>query len=188
MQTEKSSFACVLDAWGRHEIELRAFLTHRVGDPHAADDLLQDVFLKAMRQGRKFCSLGSARAWLFEVARNALVDRFRMTREQVELPEDLPAVAEEVPTVDMLSACLPRVLSELSEQDREALTLCDLEGMTQEEFGLKKGLSLPAAKSRLQRARKRLREHLTQACQVQFDDSGRVMHFVPRSPRPANWS
>lgn len=180
-ETAKSpAFSCVLSAWRKHEAELKAYLDHRLKDAHLADDLLQDVFVKAMRQGNRFCSLSSARAWLFEVARNTLADHFRLRKEQVELPDDLAIDIEEPATVDSLAACIPRVLSELTENDREALMLCDLQGMTQEEYARLKGLSLPGAKSRIQRARKRLLEQLTKACQVQFDENGQVLHFVPR--------
>ncbi len=152
------------------------------GNTVDAEDLLQDVFLKAMRQGERFCAIVDARAWLFEVARNALADRLRLARATVELPEDLSAATEEAAAVDSLAVCLPRVLSELNAEDREAITLCDLEGLTQEEYARRKGLSLPGAKSRVQRARKRLRERLTQACQVRLDAAGQVSDFVPRPP------
>ena len=81
-----------------------------------------------------------------------------------------------------MAACLPRALSELSEEDREAITLCDLEGLNQEDYARMKSLTLPGAKSRVQRARKRLREHLSEACQVRFDEAGKVCCFVPRQP------
>lgn len=174
---------CLMRAWHRHEAELRAWLQGRLGNPHDAEDLLQELFLKALRQDRRFCELTNARAWLFEVARNALSDRLRLKKEQVELPEDLAAEVEEPAAVDSLAACLPRALSELDEEDREALTLCDLEGISQAEFARIKGLTLPGAKSRVQRARKRLREHLTNACQVRFDETGKVCCFVPRAAR-----
>jgi RNA polymerase sigma-70 factor (ECF subfamily) len=144
--------------------------------------MLQDLFVKAMRQGEKFCAISNARAWLFEVARNAVADRFRLQREMIELPADLIGETDERPAVDSLTACLPRVLSELSPDDREAITLCDLEGLPQEEYARRKGLSLPGAKSRVQRARKRLREQLTRSCRVQLDAAGQVDDFVPRAP------
>ena len=74
------------------------------------------------------------------------------------------------------------MLSELSPEDREAITLCDLEGLPQDEYARRRGLSLPGAKSRIQRARKRLREQLSQACQVRLDAAGQVSDFVPRPP------
>ena len=173
---------CLMTAWHQHEAELRGWLRHRLGNTVDAEDLLQDVFIKAMRQGERFCAIDNARAWLFEVARNALADRLRLARNTVALPEDLSTDTEEIAAVDSLAACLPRVLSELSPEDREAITLCDLESLPQEDYARRKGLSLPGAKSRVQRARKRLRERLTQACQVRLDAAGEVSDFVPRPP------
>jgi RNA polymerase sigma-70 factor (ECF subfamily) len=173
---------CLMTAWHANEAELRGWLRHRLGSPVDAEDMLQDLFIKAMRQGERFCAIDNARAWLFEVARNALADRLRMKRDLIELPADLASEAAEVATVDSLVACLPRVLSELSPEDREAIMLCDLQGLPQDEYARRKGLSLPGAKSRVQRARRRLREQLTQACQVRLDAAGQVSDFVPRPP------
>lgn len=99
----------------------------------------------------------------------------------VELPDDLVAQPEDVATVDVLTGCLPRVLSELSDEDREAITLCDLEGLPQADYAQRIGLSLSAAKSRVQRARVRLRAQMSTACQVSLNDAGFVSDFVPRN-------
>ncbi|WP_173064855.1 RNA polymerase sigma factor SigZ [Sulfurimicrobium lacus] len=172
-----------MTAWHRHEGELRAWVRGRMGNAPDTEDMVQELFLKALRQDKKFCEISNARAWLFEVARNALADRLRLKKEQVELPDDLVSEANELAAVDSLAVCLPRALAELSEEDREVITLCDLEGLNQEDYARIKGISLPGAKSRVQRARKRLREHLTQACQVRFDEAGKVCCFVPRAPQ-----
>ena len=162
---------------------------HRSGCASDADDLLQEVFLRAVLQGVDFCRVENPRAWLFQVARNLLVDRLRLTREQVPLPDDLLADAPpEIAPVDLLSHCLPRVLSELSAEDRDAIVLCDIQGMTQKDFAERLQLSLPAAKSRVQRARLRLRAQLADACQLTFDAEGKVCCFVPRPPLEAGTS
>ena len=171
---------CLMNAWDAHEAELRGWLLSRLGSPQDAEDMLQDLFLKALRQDKKFCEINNARAWLFEVARNALADSLRLKKDQVALPENLAIDDSETAAVKTLAACLPRVLSELVEEDRDAITRCDLGGMTQEDYARLKGLSLPGAKSRVQRARKRLREHLGDACQVRYDATGNVCCFVPR--------
>jgi RNA polymerase sigma-70 factor (ECF subfamily) len=170
---------CLMRAWDSHEPELRAWLRRRLNNSHDAEDMLQDLFIKALRQDKKFCEIANARAWLYEVARNALADRLRMKREQIELPDNLSAAHDEPDAVDTLAACLPRVLAKLPEEDREAITRCDLEGMRQQDYARLKDLSLPGAKSRLQRARKRLRDELTQTCGVRFDEAGNVCCFVP---------
>ena len=72
-------------------------------------DLLQDLFIKALRQSKRFCSVNNARAWLFVVARNTLADRLRVARHAFELPEDLPNEGEKLSTVDALMVRLPRV-------------------------------------------------------------------------------
>lgn len=173
---------CLDTAWKQHAPELRSWLRQRLSQPQDVDDMMQDLFMKALRQGSQFCSVTNARAWLFEVARNALADRFKIKRELVELPDDLATEAEDLDAVDLLTACLPRVLSELSPTDREAIALCDLEGMSQADYAKKAGLGLSAAKSRLQRARQKMRDRMTQACQVTFDGHGHVEDFVPRPP------
>ena len=176
---------CLDTAWKQHAAELRSWLRRRLPQAQDVDDMMQDLFIKALRQGSQFCSVQNARAWLFEVARNALADRLKCKREMVELPDDLPAAdpedAPEDAPVDSLTACLPRVLSELKPTDREAIVLCDLNGMSQADYAAHAGLHLSAAKSRLQRARQHLRERMTLACQVRMDGSGHVEDFVPRT-------
>lgn len=98
---------CLTTAWSAHEAELHHWALRRLRNPAEADDLMQDLFLKALRQGERFCSVHNARAWLFEVARNTLADRLRVARETVELPEDLSAPLDDTDTVDSLTACLP---------------------------------------------------------------------------------
>jgi RNA polymerase sigma-70 factor, ECF subfamily len=174
---------CLLTAWQAHEGELRGWLRRRMPSTSDADDMLQDLFLRALRQRDRFCSVVNARAWLFTVARNAIADKLRLQRHLVELPDDLQAeTSVESASVGALTACLPRVLSELSAIDREAVTLCDLEGLSQADFARRVGLTLAGAKARVQRARKRLRQQLTEACQVRFDQAGNVSDFVPRPP------
>lgn len=173
------SFACVAAAWRAHERELRRFLAHRLSDGDAAEDLLQDVFVKAMRQGEGFCTLDNPRAWLFQVARNAVIDRARAAKHLVRLDElelDLQApTTGMLEPVDALAGCVDRVLGELAPKDAAILRACDIQGQTQRQFAKQHGLSLPATKSRLLRARQRMRDRLTTACRVNLDpDDGRV--------------
>lgn len=175
------SFDCVLGAWRAHERELLDFLSRRAGNRAEAEDLLQEVFLKAMRQGAEFCSLRNPRSWLFRVARTTLIDHGRVTKPTVELPESLAAVApEQRSPVDELDACLRHNLADLSSEDRNILNACDLQGQTVRAYAEREGLSLPAAKSRLLRARQRLRDSLVQHCRVRFDELGNVCCYTPQ--------
>jgi RNA polymerase sigma-70 factor, ECF subfamily len=174
----KPGFACVVAAWEAHEAELRGYVRHRLADAAAADDVVQEVFLKAMRRENALCGLDNPRAWLFQVARNALVDRARTAHpaEPIELHEG-ELVAEPpdaLAPVDSLAGCLATVMRALPAADQEILRACDIDGQLLRDFAAARSLSLAAAKSRLLRARLRLRERLVTACQVRFDADGAV--------------
>lgn len=147
-----TTFPCIHDAWRRHEVELRGWLRARLdGDEALAEDFLQNLFLEALRQGKRFCEVEHARAWLFTAARNAIVDHRRVSKRMVPLPDSLPVASDEPLPVDTLASCLPRALSELSDADADILRRCDLEGMAQATYASEHGLTVPGAKSRLQR-------------------------------------
>jgi RNA polymerase sigma-70 factor (ECF subfamily) len=178
----RAPFACTLNAWHAHHAEIKAYLIHRLADPALADHVAQDVFYKAMRAGGQFCELDNPRAWLFQVARNALVDHLRRTKPLAALPEDLVAEETEVASVDALTECLDRVLAELHEDDREVIRRCDLDGLKLQAFADARGLTLPAVKSRLLRAHRRLREAMARDCQACFEQANDVCCHVPLQP------
>ncbi len=178
-----SNQRCIQQAWDAHEVELRSWLLRHLNlDEDLADEFLQNVFFKAIRQGKKFCEVEKARAWLFATARNAIIDYYRVRKIQVPVPENLPDLQETPRAIDSLASCLPRALSDLGEQDADILRQCDIEGVSQVAYAKEHGLSIPGAKSRLQRARRRLRIHLTEKCQVRHDDEGTICCFVPCPP------
>lgn len=173
--------ACVLQAWLACEQALLHYLLHHTGDRYAAEDLLQETFLKSMRQGQHFCALRNPRAWLFRVARNALIDSARCAKPHEQLPEQLAQVRDDTHLpLDQLADCVEPNLAELDANSREIVSCCDLQGQTLRAFAEAHGLTLPAAKSRLLRARKRLRDQIVANCQVGFDESGQVSCYVPR--------
>lgn len=175
---DEPNYACVLGAWQRHEQELRGFLVSRLGDHDDAEDLMQEVFLRALREGEGFCALDNPRAWLFRVARNAAVDRQRRQRPSEPVPEDLPTEGAESAPVDELNACVERNIPALREGDRDIIRRCDLEGLPHRRYAEAHGLSVGAVKTRLFRARRRLRERLIQQCRVRFDADGRVCCYT----------
>ena len=171
---------CILSAWDAHEQELRAFLRARIADPHDADDVLQDLFLKLVLQGHAFCEVRNPRAWLFSVLRNVLTDRLRTAKTFIDLDADMPLERDEKPPIAQLEECLMRNLAQLSEEDRNVVEQCDLHGQTQACYAEQHGMALSAAKSRLLRARQRLRKQIVMNCRVRFDENGQICCHVPR--------
>jgi len=170
---------CITRAWDLHEDELRQFLYSRVKDRYLADDLLQDVFVKALAENSQFCTLDNTRAWLFRVTRNRLIDYQRTHKLHDEVSENIAQKKTSAEPVVKLSKCLPAALIKLSVEDREIIQLCDLDGMNQSDYAQLKKLSTAGAKSRIQRARKKLKDELNIACKIIFDEHGNVCCFDP---------
>lgn len=166
---------CLMKAWQETEPMLYGWLMKQTQSQYDTEDIMQDVFLKAMSNSERFCTLEDSQSWLFRVTKNHLIDRFRRKINNEDIG-DLAAPDTVLPVMTQLQTCLPRLLPELTPPDRHIIEACDLNGLTQREYAEKNGLSLPAAKARLRRARFELKEKLINECQVKQDDH-RVCSF-----------
>ena len=169
---------CVIRAWEKHEAELRAFINKNIPDARVSEDLLQDTFLKAIQHGAQFCSLENPRAWLFTVTRNQLVDFQRKQKKTEPLAEDIEEENETISAIESLSSCLPHALEKLDKKDRDILQKCDLDGLNQLDYAKQNNIGISTAKSRIQRARKKLKQQLNQLCHVKYDTSGNVCCYI----------
>jgi RNA polymerase sigma-70 factor, ECF subfamily len=168
---------------------LHAFISRRVSDPDIADDLTQEVLLKALRSGDAAGSIDDVAAWLYRIARNTLVDHYRHLGRHPrpgELPPELiaPDLDDEMDADSartQIAKCLRPMVDGLDPIYRDALTLTDLGDLSQAEAARRAGISGSAMKSRVQRARAQLREALLACCAMQTDVTGRVRDFEPRS-------
>lgn len=169
---------CVAKAWLSYESELRSFIRSRVADTQEAEDLLQETFIKALAEGSRFCELDQPRAWLFRVLKNRMIDYRRSAKTYNDIPDNLEADSDpEDAPINNLAVCLPVALKKMDARDADIIRHCDLEGMNQADYAKQKKLSLSAAKSRIQRARQRLKSELQNTCNVRFDEQGNVCCF-----------
>jgi RNA polymerase sigma-70 factor, ECF subfamily len=167
--------------WNEFAQKLRAFIRRRVADDATADDLLQDVFVKIASRSSSLSDAGKLQAWIFLIARNAVIDHYRTRKETVEVPNTLAdESAADNSELEGLKATFRRMIDALPEPYREAVTLTDLEGFTQKELAARRGISLSGAKSRVQRGRELLRQKLVDCCRLEFDRRGRVIDCAPR--------
>ncbi len=160
---------------------LKGYILKRVGEEQAAEDILQDVFLKIHGGIAGLSDERRLQGWIYRIARNAVVDYYRRPHAGLELPEDL-AAAEDEDDYKMereLASSLRAMVEQLPEDYRQALVLTVFEGLTQKEVAERLGLSLSGAKSRVQRARERLRDMLLDCCHFEFDRRGRVIDYYP---------
>lgn len=140
---------------------------HLCGDPHEAEDLVQETFLKALENLAGFLREAGLRTWLTSIAVNTYLARRRkklkhetMILETFSLP-DWSGNPERVVIRRELRWCIHHVLQHhLSREYRIVLVLRDLNQLAYREITEILGISMVALKSRLHRARRAFRDHL----------------------------
>jgi RNA polymerase sigma-70 factor, ECF subfamily len=163
---------------------LRAFIRRRVGSDADADDLMQDVLAKLVERRGEVSEEG-APAWLYTVARRAIVDRYRARAagggaERRGLPAVAEVVEEDAGAARELALCLEPMLERLDPAERELLRRVDMEGMSQAEIARELGVSVSTVKSRTQRARAKLLGVLSECCAVATDARGKPVEYELR--------
>ncbi|CCQ89622.1 putative RNA polymerase sigma factor SigZ [Nitrospina gracilis 3/211] len=166
---------------------IRAFVAGRVGSAADADEITQDIFLKMHESLPRLKDRDKLVPWLYRIARNRIIDHYR-TRK-IEVPPGEIAGADPAPVDrdsetgdrEAIQACLLYFLETLEAADRDILTRIEFERRTQQEAAKELGITLAAAKSRHQRAKKRLRQALDSCCTYVFDRRGRVIDHLPQN-------
>lgn len=167
--------------------QLRRFVRRRIADPDRADDLVAEILLRIHQNVASLDDRELLPNWVFRIARNAVIDEYRRAgRSREQLTPTLPdqpiepfTDQDEHSAVRELSACLRPLLTGLSADQREALEMVDLAGMTQAAAAQQAGVSLSGMKSRVQRGRRRLAELLGQCCALTLDGRGVPMDYEP---------
>jgi RNA polymerase sigma factor (sigma-70 family) len=162
----------------RERSKLASFIRRRVRDPNDAEDLLQDVFHDFVRAYRLPEPIEQASAWLFRVARNRIIDRFRKKRnrpasEMAGDPDDsegeyrldvaLPALdagPEAAFARSVVLAALQRALEELPPEQRDVFIAHEIEGSSFKDIALQSGVAINTLLARKRYAVLHLRTRL----------------------------
>jgi RNA polymerase sigma-70 factor, ECF subfamily len=174
--------------WGDFHGRLRSFVSRRVKQSADAEDVVQEIFLRIHRNLSTVKDEARLPAWIFKVARNAIVDYFRKNARPTEaLAEnfDLPAATEEPETdyaaLNELAHCLEPMIEALPESYRHAVRLTELRGVAQSVAAKQTGLSVSGMKTRVQRGRRKLKAMLLQCCEIELDSRRGVVAYQRRS-------
>jgi RNA polymerase sigma-70 factor, ECF subfamily len=176
-------------AWRELEARLRPYVARRVRGPADVDDVVQDVFvrlqrgLSSLRDGERFGG------WVYRVAEHAVVDHLRARARHplanghaAETKVDTGEVADADPALEAdLAECVALFVTRLPSPYREAITLTELQGLTQKDGAEMLGLSLSGMKSRVQRGREQIRRMFEECCEISTDARGHVLDCTPRS-------
>lgn len=177
---------------GELRAAVRRFIGARISDTATADDLTQEVFIKFQKHGAQVRDPRRMMGWLIQVARNTVADHFRAAHDTepfdddhaTSLPEEPPSFAhEETRLREELAAYVKSVVDGLPSIYRDAILKTEYDGFSQVELAAELGLSVSAAKSRVQRARAMVRETIDRCCHFEVDRYGTVVDCTPKESR-----
>ncbi|MBK9119037.1 MAG: sigma-70 family RNA polymerase sigma factor [Phycisphaerales bacterium] len=152
---------------------------------HDAEDIVQDVLTKLVEHDESIHS-ASVYAWMFTVARRVIIDRSRAVscRDSAKMRDGPPVDLPDDPAVSSdLARCMEPMLDVLSHDERILLQRVDMRGESQADLAREAGLSLSGLKSRVQRARQRLRAALEACCTIERDRAGQPADYQRKPDR-----
>lgn len=177
---------------------LRAFIAKRIDDQGHVDDILQEVFMRVHRQIDSVNDPRRVISWIYQITRNAIIDHYRKPGQQREIPTGLSSELEvrdetlkkpEMADRDEgeesrleLAGCLRPMIERLSQDYRDAITLVEIDGLTQQAAAKQMGLSLSGMKSRVQRGRKQLKQMLEDCCIIHLDSRRGIVDYERHRP------
>jgi RNA polymerase sigma-70 factor (ECF subfamily) len=124
------------------------------------DDLVQDVFLVALKRLGSLRDTAAFGGWLAMITRNRAVDYYRRARETEELTDDLPVASSRDTEAEHEAARMLEAVRSLPEAYRETLVMRLVEGMTGPEIAARAGMTPASVRVNLHRGMKLLREKL----------------------------
>ena len=184
--TRRGQHAAFETLFSRYHSRLLSFCRHMLGSREDAEDVLQEAFLKAYEHLGNFQGNSKFYTWIVRIAVNEALMKLRKRRGDRTVPLDEPvdtgeemvqreiAVWEDNPeqhySREEIQEILDQAIETLKPDFRTVFTLRDIEELSTEETAEALGISIPAVKSRLLRARLALREKLTRQFKRKGED------------------
>ncbi len=159
----------VLDRLLEHREKFLGFLERRVESREAAEDILQNAFVRGLEKAGELREEDSAVAWFYRMLRNAVIDHYRhrasTDRAMQEWVQELETETHPDEMIrDVACACVQEVLEDLKPEYRDAIRIADLEEKSMRELAETARISENNAAVRVHRAREALRKQVKLAC------------------------
>ncbi len=170
--------------------QLFLYIKKRVPDANDAEDILQSVYLKLLTSADQLRENDKLAGWIYAVAHNAVTDYYRKKRvsfENIE-PDELAEIDEsdDQGRTNEIYQCILPFIYQLPEKYRGAILLADVENKSMRDISQETGISVTAAKSRVQRARKMARELFLTCCRITYDSKGKFIDYMPHGSEDAD--
>lgn len=166
--------------WNDFRNELLSYIKKKVKDDYIAEDILQEVFIKIYKSIDKLKDQSKLKAWLYRITQNTIIDFYRKKKYIPELDklENVPVIQYSEDNMnEEVEECVKYMLHQLPDKYKQPLKLYEFNKMKHEEISKKLNLSLSASKTRVQRARNKLKKMLLECCEFELDSYGNIIDY-----------
>ena len=163
------------EIWMEFSHALRFFIKSRLRNDDIVDDLIQEIFFKIHANIDSLKDNSKLRSWIYQIARNAITDFFREEKKRRVIIDELKVADNfsfDNTANEILFFCMNHFMSLLPDKYRDAIIFTEIEGHSQIELAKRDGISVSAAKSRVQRGRARLKELILEYTHVSSGVTG----------------
>lgn len=174
----------VTKLWETYSDQVFYYLNKRINDDEVARDLLQDTFQKVWVHKERLDQVENPKAWLFNIARNTLIDYTRKRKEEptddftVLAANDETAVSKSV--AEGIAECLYGFIDEYEGVDREVLLKVFTKSLSQKEASQYLDIPYSTLKSRIQKAREEiLNKFQAHCCKLNYNRHGEIIGCSP---------
>jgi len=158
------------------------FIRYKVADEHSAEEILNDVFIKAYSSIDTLKNESSLKSWLYRIASNRIVDYYRKKQnDNVEFSDEKSFFEKEQASVLAdLECCMDDFFKRLPKQSAEAIKAVYLNDVPYKEYAEKNGIKLSTLKSHIHRGKKSMKLFFEECCSFERD---RLENIVECSPK-----
>jgi len=168
------------EIWGQFNQILLNFIQSKVSNKHDAEDILQNVFIKIYKNIDDLKTETKLESWIFQITRNAIIDYYRTKKPDYPLDDVEEAIEMPIETENMnqkISLCLNELIEELPRKYQEPLNLYEFKNQKHKEISKELNISISGSKTRVQRARVKLKEMLLKCCDFELDAYGNIIDY-----------
>ena len=168
----------VTNIWTNFHKELKGFIYNKTRNSADTDDILQEVFIKIIRNIDKVNQAENLRHYLYAIVRNSINDYFRNRKpidKNLEIEEKITEEETQSLNTTIADCCIKPFINKLPNNYKEALLITEFQDVSQKELAEKLNISYSGAKSRVQRGKEKLKELLLQCCAYKSDIYGNIL-------------
>lgn len=168
----------VTNIWTNFNKELKGFIYNKTKNSVDTDDILQEVFIKIIRNIDKVNQSENLRQYLYGIVRNTLSDYFKNQKtfsNDTEIQEQFSEIETNSLNETIAECCIKPFISKLPDNYKQALLITEFQNVSQKELAEKLNISYSGAKSRVQRGKEKLKELILNCCAYQNDKYGNLI-------------